>query len=228
MTETAQFFLLVALSAALVAGAILAIRDPRTADARRAPSSGSACSRAPSSSSSAPGSPTGCCAAVRPIEQAYALVRWIVLGAAAASAILVIAAPERAPFARSPWTLRGLGASTALGFFTIEAGKLAHDAEMREFFTASGYPVALMYAVMAAEVLGALGLLVARTRLYAAAGLALLMLGAIGTHAKNGDPFSDSLDAVRMLVLLGGIAVLCVGRAGRGSTGSRPPLLGRS
>jgi uncharacterized membrane protein YphA (DoxX/SURF4 family) len=228
MTETAQFFLLVALSAALVAGAILAIRDPRTADARARAFFWLCVFAGAVVLLERAGIADGLLRSVRPIEQAYALVRWIVLGAAAASAILVIAAPERAPFARSPWTLRGLCASTALGFFTIEAGKLAHDAEMREFFTASGYPVALMYAVMAAEVLGALGLLVARTRLYAAAGLALLMLGAIGTHAKNGDPFSDSLDAVRMLVLLGGIAVLCVGRAGRGSTGSRPPLLGRS
>jgi hypothetical protein len=34
------------------------------------------------------------------------------------------------------------------------------------------------------------------------------MLGAMATHARNGDPFSDSLDAARMLLLVASIAVL--------------------
>jgi hypothetical protein len=70
-----------------------------------------------------------------------------------------------------------------------------------------------MYAVMAAEILGALGLLFARTRLAAAGGLALLMLGAIGTHLRNGDPFADALDALRMLLVLISIAVLTIAAA---------------
>ena len=208
MTETARFFLLLAAAAVLAAGAILAMRNPRVGEARARAFFWICVFAGAAVLLERAGIAGGVLRSVRPIEQAYALVRWIVLGAAAASAILAFAAPGRASFARSAWTLRGLCASTALGFLAIEAGKLAHDAEMREFFTASGYPVALMYAVMAAEVLGAIGLFVPRARLYAAAGLALLMLGAIATHAKNGDPFSDSLDAVRMLVLLGGITVL--------------------
>jgi hypothetical protein len=39
------------------------------------------------------------------------------------------------------------------------------------------------------------------------------MLGAMATHAHNGDPFSDSLDAVRMLLLVASIAVLGVYRS---------------
>jgi uncharacterized membrane protein YphA (DoxX/SURF4 family) len=210
MTETVGFFLWLAASTALVAGAVLALRDPRGADARARAFFWLCVFAGGAVFLERAGIAGGLLRSVHPIEQAYALVRWIVLGAAAASAILALAAPGRAPFARSAWTLRGLCASTALGFLAIDAGKLAHDAEMREFFTASGYPVALMYAVMAAEVLGAIGLLLPRTRLYAAAALALLMLAAIATHAKNGDPFSDSLDAVRMLVLLGGVVVLAL------------------
>jgi hypothetical protein len=162
MTETARFFLLLAAAAVLAAGAILAMRNPRVAEAR-ARAFFSICVFAGAAVLlERAGIAGGVLRSVRPIEQAYALVRWIVLGAAAASAILAFAAPGRASFARSAWTLRGLCASTALGFLAIEAGKLAHDAEMREFFTASGYPVALMYAVMAAEVLGAIGLFVPR------------------------------------------------------------------
>lgn len=32
--------------------------------------------------------------------------------------------------------------------------------------------------------------------------LALIMLGAVGTHLHNGDPPGDSVDALRMLLLL--------------------------
>src|SRR4029078_4750706 len=90
-----------------------------------------------------------------------------------------------AAFVRSPLVLRGLCVFTALGYLAIETGKLAHDAEMRTFFTASGYPIPMMYAVMGAEILGAIGLLVPGARAVAAAALSLLMLGAIGTHARN-------------------------------------------
>jgi hypothetical protein len=70
-----------------------------------------------------------------------------------------------------------------------------------------------MYVVMAVEIAGALGLLVARLRVAATILLGLVMLGAMATHAHNGDPFSDSLDAVRMLLLVASIAVLGVYRS---------------
>ena len=164
MTETARFFLLLAAAAVLAAGAILAMRNPRVAEARARAFFWICVFAGAAVLLERAGIAGGVLRSVRPIEQAYALVRWIVLGAAAASAILAFAAPGRASFARSAWTLRGLCASTALGFLAIEAGKLAHDAEMRAFFTSSGYPVPMMYTVMGAEALGAIGLLLPGTR----------------------------------------------------------------
>src|SRR5262249_17443787 len=92
--------------------------------------------------------------------------------------------------------------SIAISYICTEIGKLTHDAEMRQFFLQSGYKVWFLYFVITCETLGSIGLLIARTRLLAAAGLSVLMLGAIGTHAHNGDPFSDSLEAVHLLMLL--------------------------
>jgi uncharacterized membrane protein YphA (DoxX/SURF4 family) len=105
-------------------------------------------------------------------------------------------------FAASDWTLRGLCVSTALAFLATEVGKLAHQAEMRSFFTASGYPAWFLYVVIAVETIGSLGLLEPRVRLVAACVLALDMIGAIATHARNGDPFTDSLEAAHLLLTL--------------------------
>jgi uncharacterized membrane protein YphA (DoxX/SURF4 family) len=118
-----------------------------------------------------------------------------------------------AAFLASHWLVAGLAWYVALAFAGFEVGKAAHDAEMRQFFLGSGYPVAFMYVVMAVEIAGALGLLVARLRVAATILLGLVMLGAMATHAHNGDHFSDSLDAVRMLLLVASIAVLGVYRS---------------
>ena len=210
MAETPRFFLFLAVGTGAAAAAILALRSRRVAIAaarvvlwlfaaaasvvflERSAILGGILKPAPL------------------VEQVYSSVHWIVLGIGAAAAILSRRRNGMATetFVRSPLLPWGLCLFAALSYLAIEAGKLAHDAEMREFWIASAYPVWTMYAVMAAEVLGAAGLLVPRTRVWAAAGLSLLMLGAIGTHAKNGDPFSDSLDAVRMLVMLAAIMLL--------------------
>jgi len=210
VSETARFFLLLAVSTAAAASAILVLRSPRAADlAARAflwlsaiPAAAVLAERILDAA--------GALRTGAAVERTYAVARWTVLGVAAASALVARASRREsaAAFARSPLVLRGLCVFSALGYLAIEAGKLAHDAEMRTFFTASGYPIAMMYAVMGAEVLGAIGLLFPGTRSPAAAALSLLMLGAIGTHARNGDPFSDSLDAVRFLVLLAAILAL--------------------
>jgi uncharacterized membrane protein YphA (DoxX/SURF4 family) len=112
-------------------------------------------------------------------------------------------------FAASPFLIRGLCVSVSLAFLATEVGKLAHDAEMRAFFTASGYAVWFLYVVIVAETVGAVGLLIPGVRLVAAAFLALDMVGAIATHARNGDPFSDSFEAAHLLVLL--ICILWIG-----------------
>lgn len=110
-------------------------------------------------------------------------------------------------FAASPFLIRGLCMSTALGFLATEVGKLFHLDEMRAFFVASGYSAGFLYAVMAAETLGSVGLLVPSVRLVAATGLALVMMGAVVTHARNGDPWSDSLEALHMLAILAAIVL---------------------
>jgi len=120
-------------------------------------------------------------------------------------------APAGLGFAASEWTLRALCVSTAFAFLATEVGKLAHDAEMRSFFTSSGYPVWFLYVVIALETLCSLGLLEPRVRLVAACGLALDMIGAVVTHARNRDPVSDSFEAIHLLatlVVIVGIGVL--------------------
>ncbi len=118
-------------------------------------------------------------------------------------------APAGLRFAASEWTLRGLCVSTALAFLATEVGKLAHQAEMRSFFAASGYPAWFLYVVIVVETIGSLGLLEPRVRLVAACVLALDMVGAVATHARNGDPFTDSLEALHLLLTL--VAIVAVG-----------------
>jgi hypothetical protein len=102
----------------------------------------------------------------------------------------------------------GLGIHVAAMFAGFEVGKLAHDPEMRAFFLQSGYPIGFMYLVMGVEIVGATGLLVTRLRACAAWTLLFVLLGAVGTHVRNGDPLDDSLDAIRMLFLVAAMLLL--------------------
>jgi uncharacterized membrane protein YphA (DoxX/SURF4 family) len=115
----------------------------------------------------------------------------------------------------------GTAAYVSASFLGFEVGKATHDAEMREFFVASGLPIWLMYVVMTAEIVGAIALLFGTTRRSGAALLALIMVAAISTHLHNGDPIQDSVDAIRMLVLSGGL-FLCA-RAGVRTKRSQHP-----
>jgi uncharacterized membrane protein YphA (DoxX/SURF4 family) len=102
-----------------------------------------------------------------------------------------------------------------LSFFAVEIGKLTHDAEMRAFFVSSGLPGWVNYCVIAAEILLSLALFRRGALVAAAAGLGCLMAGAILTHWRNGDPFSDSLEPFHLLVLLACVLVLAPRRGGR-------------
>jgi hypothetical protein len=151
---------------------------------------------------------------------------WIVIGVAISCALLVflnsarghgrLASDAVRSFVTSPYVMKGLCFSVSLSFFCTEIGKFAHDADMRQFFLQSGYAVWFMYFIMAAETAGAIGLFVSRTIVPAAIGLMIVMLGAIRTHAHNGDPFSDSLEAFHLLILLACIVALrlLAGRSG--------------
>jgi uncharacterized membrane protein YphA (DoxX/SURF4 family) len=144
---------------------------------------------------------------------------WLVVGfAISSSAVALVDAmgalralpyinPARS-FTYSTQLLRALSVSVALSFLSVEVGKLVHDNEMRQFFLQSGLAIPFMYLVMGAEVIGAFGLLFARTRGVAAGGLAILMVGAIATHARNRDPFADSLEAVHLLIILSSIVLM--------------------
>ena len=140
---------------------------------------------------------------------------WVVVGVGVSAALLAVfcfatrrcQGSQRA-FATSPMVLKGLCFSVSISFLCVEIGKLSHDAEMRQFFLQSGYTVGFMYVVMGMEIAGAVGLLVPRSMVPAALGLVVIMTGAIRTHAHNGDPFSDSLEAVHLLILLACIVVL--------------------
>ncbi len=213
MDPTVAFFLYLSLAIAITGLAIRALRTPKSA--RRlarvflwlcavlafAGLLGVAAVSLPGSVIAGP---------ARAMLRGLSYAGWLVVGTAVAAAGLALFGKRAATrgFAASQSVLAGLAIYVALAFFGFEIGKAAHDGEMREFFTNSGYPIWFMYAVMLAEIAGSLALPVPRTRFIAACGLGLMMVGAIGTHARNGDPFSDSLDALRMLILVVCIAAL--------------------
>jgi uncharacterized membrane protein YphA (DoxX/SURF4 family) len=149
---------------------------------------------------------------------------WIVIGAAISTSLSLLRGVYDNPstganratiraFTSSPLVLKGLCLSVSFSFLDTEIGKLANDAIMREFFQQSGYALWFMYSIMALETLGALALFVSRTIIPAVSGLAILMLGAIFTHARNGDPFSDSLEALHLLIILGCILLISLLRS---------------
>jgi uncharacterized membrane protein YphA (DoxX/SURF4 family) len=144
---------------------------------------------------------------------------WIVIGTALSVSLFIslnavdnpesrFGSPAVRAFITSTYVLTGICFSVAIAFICTEMGKLRHDAEMRQFFLQSGYPVWFLYFVIVCETLGSIGLLIPRTLLPAAVGLSILMLGAIRTHIHNGDPFSDSLVALHVLILLVSIIVI--------------------
>jgi uncharacterized membrane protein YphA (DoxX/SURF4 family) len=124
---------------------------------------------------------------------------WVVIGVAVSAALLLLL--DACTLLRlreavrcllaSPYLLKGICVSVSLSFLATEAGKLAHRAEMLQFFEQSGYPAWFLYFIIAAKTAGAIALLIPQTLLPATFGLAIIMLGAIRTHFHNHDPFSD-------------------------------------
>jgi uncharacterized membrane protein YphA (DoxX/SURF4 family) len=57
------------------------------------------------------------------------------------------------------------------------------------FFTKWGIPLWLMHFIGASELAGVIGLLIPRTRLAAAFGLSLMMIGGLVTHLTHGEYF---------------------------------------
>ena len=78
----------------------------------------------------------------------------------------------------------------ALLFILSGSGKFFGMAEVwARHFAGWGYPDGFSYLIGALEVLGGLALLVPMTAGLGAAGLAVIMAGAISTHALHSEPF---------------------------------------
>jgi hypothetical protein len=139
----------------------------------------------------------------------------VLVGAVHGVALRAWLSGARAELLRAPQSATALRVSTGVGFAVIAVGSAVHHAFMVEFFTQSGYSTGFLHAVMAGELLGGLALLLGRPSVTIAvtAALAIDMVGAIATHAHNGDPLDDSAAAIGMLLRLAAIAALYVPRA---------------
>jgi hypothetical protein len=90
-------------------------------------------------------------------------------------------------------------------FLIAALGKFFNMANMTAFFTSSGYAVWFLYFIIVAELLGGLGICFhfkLKTGPLAAGGLSLIMAGAVYTHWKDHDPFSDAFAAIYQLITL--------------------------
>lgn len=88
----------------------------------------------------------------------------------------------------------------ALAFAAAGAGKLARTPDLLAPFETMGLPLAFGLFIGLAELAGAAGLLWSRTRIAAAAGLSLIMLGALYFHLTYGVP--SPIPALVLLALL--------------------------
>lgn len=98
-----------------------------------------------------------------------------------------------------------LSALLALLFFAAGAFKLAGAEQVAEEFGKLGFPVWFAYVVGLAEIGGALLLLSPKTAPYAAAFLMLVMIGAVLSTLRVGEPWIFPLV---VLILLGVVVYL--------------------
>lgn len=101
------------------------------------------------------------------------------------------------------WILEGL---LTLAFVMAGWTKVSGSEVQRKAFMESyRYPVGLMYFVGAMEILGGLGLLAGYwapiLAALAAAGLGVIMIGAVSTHVRIRDTANHTLPALVLLVL---------------------------
>jgi uncharacterized membrane protein YphA (DoxX/SURF4 family) len=102
-------------------------------------------------------------------------------------------------------TLWAVTILTGFSFITESYWKAENFCKMTAFFNASGYNTWFLYFIMIAEGLGGAGLLLhswLKTGPVAAAGLMLIMIGALYTHNHNNDPFSQSYPALKQFFIL--------------------------
>jgi putative oxidoreductase len=80
--------------------------------------------------------------------------------------------------------------------------KLMGQSEAVQGFRQAGFSDGFRLFIGAAELAGAIGLLVPRLRFWAASGLSIIMIGAVVTHVRAGDTVAHMAPAVISLVLL--------------------------
>lgn len=86
-------------------------------------------------------------------------------------------------------------------FVNASLGKLVSHPNVLAMFKRYGYPDNFHLAVGVIEVVGAVALLIPRVAAYGAGLLAVVMIGACGTHLKNGEMSRAAFTAVLLLVL---------------------------
>ncbi|MGU3536796.1 DoxX family protein [Methylobacterium sp. A54F] len=101
------------------------------------------------------------------------------------------------------WVLRGL----LTVFFLIAAGMKFAAVEFEvSGFARFGYPLWFMYAVGIAQLVGAILLLSRRHVAHGALLLAAIMVGAVASHLRAGDPALMPVPAFVLLIVLSGLA----------------------
>lgn len=88
----------------------------------------------------------------------------------------------------------------ALAFAAAGIGKLMGTPMLHQAFSIMGLPSWFGYFIGFCELAGAIGLILPQTRKYAAAGLAIIMVGAVYFHIVHGVP--SAVPAGTLLVLL--------------------------
>ncbi len=136
----------------------------------------------------------------------------LLVGALAGLVIAGARRPALRPAVRAPEVEYAVRLSAAVWFALYAFGNLGARSEMIAFFTQAGYPAWMFSLTNSAELLAALALLVPWRWLMLAAtlGLTVDMVAAVATHLHNGDPMSDSVDALSMLARLAALTALSV------------------
>jgi putative oxidoreductase len=98
------------------------------------------------------------------------------------------------------WILQGL---LAIAFIASGGNKLLHLPETVGMFGSMGFPAWFTYLIAGGEVLGGIGLLIPQFTRLAAAGLMIIMVGAVVMHAtKIPGGLPKGVPALVLLVLL--------------------------
>jgi uncharacterized membrane protein YphA (DoxX/SURF4 family) len=108
-------------------------------------------------------------------------------------------------------TLWGITILTGCSFISESYWKANNFCKMISFFTGSGYGISFLYFIMVAEALGGLGILLhykLKTGPPAAAGLMIIMIGALYTHNHNNDHLSASYGAISEFITLSLLQVI--------------------